>query len=372
MRKKYLERAGNVIGLNWNGPPPVFAAFCAVMLVGTMGSRVFSEEAPMVDSPAASETTSPVILLGDDAAEYLAAGQDGLWTSAATQDSAWTIDCRFRTLCNSKTTSENGTTTPPPTGWAPLSRLNYSLDSCWYGLRVGVERPNWGVHCEWLTPQQNIQGTMADYDWMTKDQSFTDLGYMQERWTEGQMLDLGGEFKLTDRFCGVSVELWPMAGFRWQQFDIMCYDLNQVKSSTSDPYRIDGNIISFNQQYYVTYLGGQLRKTFEFNWLPPIVVTFQGDWGYASAYNIDHHLRREGDMFTMDSTYGDSWHVGLTTEMLFNKHWSVGFQADYTQIHTCGTTHYVNEPLGQNFTYSNGVADYSNQMMLTAFIRLRI
>ena len=176
----------------------------------------------------------------------------------------------------------------------PLESAQLPVDnSSWHGLEVGLEKPTWGMHFEWLMPQQGIHGSMADFDWQFPDAGFTDLGFTQERWTEGQMLDLGLEFQLTKRFFTLPIEVWPSGGFRWQRFDIMCYDLTQVKYDNiwlDPPYTQSGNIISFNQQYYVAYIGGQLRAKLETGATQPIAVTFQGDWGYVDAYNMDHHI----------------------------------------------------------------------------------
>jgi hypothetical protein len=58
-----------------------------------------------------------------------------------------------------------------PSGpYTPLSKLAYSLDSTWAGLRVGVRKPDRDIHFEWLTPiAQGINGGMSDYDWNIDD-----------------------------------------------------------------------------------------------------------------------------------------------------------------------------------------------------------
>ncbi len=302
----------------------------------------------------------------------------GAWTPPVVP--TWTIDYRFRTLCSSATSYQFGTSDPPPAGWAPLSLLKFPLDSTWHGLRAGMEKPNWGVHFEWLMPQQGIAGNLTDYDWNPPNTngSFTDLGFADQRWVEGQMLDLEGELKMLE--CqfgwGPPVEVWPVVGFRWQRFNIRCYDGVQVKADNvwlDPPYSMAGDIIAFKQQYYMYYVGGQLRTTLNcLKKLPPVNLTFQGDWGHAAAYNVDHHLVREGDRFTMETTHGDSWHVSLAAEAPISPHFSLGFQADYLEIHTRGKHHFVNVPRGTDETWDNGVSVSSHQTWLTAFIRLRI
>jgi hypothetical protein len=298
------------------------------------------------------------------------------WTAAPAAQS-WTIEYRFRTMFSSETSYEFGTSPDFPEQWTPLSRLKFPLNSCWHGLRLAKETPLWNTHFEWMTPQRSIDGRMEDYDWFppNPDGSFTDLGYTEARWTDGQMLDIGFDFQLLDRPLGAPFAIWPTAGFRWQRFDIMCYNLEQVKSDNEwlDPPRIyEGDVLSFNQQYYTGYGGLQLRGKFDRTFLAPLVWTLQGDWGYTEAYNIDHHLIREGNRFTMERTHGDSWHISLTTEALLSSRVSLGLQADHLELTTRGTHHYLNEPIGDNETWSNGVLVKSHQTSLTAFLRLRI
>lgn len=262
-------------------------------------------------------------------------------------------------------------------GWSPLSRLVFPLNSSWHGLKFGLEGPNREIHFEWLVPQQGIDGELADYDWdpPNPDGSFTDLGYCKQRWTEGQMLDLGFKLRLSDSLFEMPIEFWPLGGFRWQRFGIMCYDCRQVKDYNAwvaEPEVYEGDVIAFNQQYYIGYFGGQLRWQFETQWLSHIDLRLQGDWGITGGYNEDHHLLREGDRWTMETTYGDSWHVAFTAEARLSKRWSLGFQADYLKIDTRGNHRWVNIPEGVDCTWSDGVKVSSEQTWLTVFLRLSI
>ena len=279
----------------------------------------------------------------------------------------WTIDYRVRATVDSHTTYEFGF----PGGWSPLSRLKFPINSLWHGLDVGLREKDWGIHFQWLMPlQRQIDGDMYDYDWMMPDQGFTDLGVTQQRWTDGQMLDLGAEFRAFDSLYGWPIELWPTLGFRWQRFDIMAYNLVQWKEDDvwpADPYRYAGDVISFNQEYYIYYIGGQLRTKLGSR----VSLTFQGDWGYTFGRNIDHHLLREGDRFTFEQTEGDSWHIGLTTEVALTRRWSLGFEVEHTRISTTGKHRMLNQPLDIDESWTDGVRVWSDQTWLTAFVRFR-
>jgi hypothetical protein len=285
----------------------------------------------------------------------------------------WTIDYRFRTFFASGTSRESGTAQPPPIGWTPAERLNLALNSDWHGLRIGVGEPTWGVQFEWMMPQQGIQGGLEDYEWNppNRDGSYTDLGLTTPRWSGGfgQYIDFGLEFQLTERTFDRPVEIWPMAGFRWQRFQVTGYELNQVKLQNvwlDPPLYRDGDILLFNQQYYTGYLGGQLRMR-----ILALSLTFQADWGYTWGYNVEHDLLAPGNRYTMDATRGDSWHIAVVAEVRLDDRISIGFQYDHLAISTIGTHHLLNLPRGEDMTWDNGVAVSSNQNWMTGFLRFR-
>lgn len=293
-------------------------------------------------------------------------------------DSVFKLDYRLRWLTDSHTSYEFGTPELPPDGWTPLSRLVFSLNSLWHGVSVGWERPGWNLRFEWLTPmQRRVQGDLEDYDWLppNPDGSFTDLGVMRERWTDAQMLDLAGQFRLVEKPLGLPLEVWPGAGFRWQRLGLMASDPFQLKEFNvwqEYPWSYYGDVISFKQEYFVGYVGGEIRATIEGWRLPPLQVTFRGDWGWTDGFNIDHHLIREGDRYTKESTHGDTWRVGLTFETLLRRCVSLGFEVDYLEFATKGRHHLINIPLEQDLTWDHGVRAWSDQTWLTAFVRLRI
>jgi hypothetical protein len=284
-------------------------------------------------------------------------------------DRGFSIDYRYRALCDSRMAYEIGTANLPPTGYSPLSMLEFPINSSWTGLQVGVDRPNWGLHCEWLTAMtQSIDGRFEDYDWRESDRAYTDLGYGPQRWNDAQMVNLDLERKMTDRFFGLPIEVWPTVGFRWERLDVTAHDLDQVLwqgQPISDHYA--GDVLTYDQQYYICYVGGQLRRAVYIGG-QEIRLTFQGDWGYTWAYGVDHHILRS--FYGLNQTQGDSWHVGLTAEAPLSQRFSVGVQGDFLSIRTTGKTWeaYDNGSAGPSWT--NGVCAYSDQTMITAFARL--
>ncbi len=77
-------------------------------------------------------------------------------------------------------------------------------------------------------------------------------------------------------------------------------------------------------------------------------------------------------MYTMDSTYGNSLHFGLTAEVPLTQHLTAGFQVDHSELTTFGWERYVNVPQGRDYSFSNGVGDFAYETMLTVFLQLRI
>ncbi len=283
----------------------------------------------------------------------------------------WTIDYRILRLADSNTSYQFGT--PQVNGgWAPLSKLDWSLDSTWQGFNIGFEKPNWTIHFEWLTPMgSEIDGDMADFDWNIdppqNDPNRLDSHTLSSlRWNDGHMIDLEWKFKWEN----AQTEIWPMLGFRFQRFDMTASGINYLVPAYGPLPQYDGvDVITFNQQYYQLYLGGQIRRTVCCMGMS-IDLTFQGDWAATWGYNIDHHLLRAGgDRFTMENTGGDAYHLGLTAETTLIGRFSLGLQVDHMQIRTTGTHRMDWQSQGYDITWTNGVLVKSRQTSFTAFLR---
>jgi hypothetical protein len=287
----------------------------------------------------------------------------------------WSIDYRVRSVHSSYTSYEFGMPEYEPVSWAPLSKLEFPLNSTWHGLQILRQTPNTNMRFEWLTPIGNgINGEMHDYDWTIPGADYTDLGIMKQRWNDGQMLDFNFEYKLFDNLL-LPVEFWLSCGFRWQRFDITNYALVQVKDGDvwpANPYVCADDVITFNQQYSTEYIGGEFRKTLA--WIPtlPLQLRLMGDYGAAQGYNCDHHLIREGDRYTMESTTGDSLHYALSAELSITKTITLGAQYDQLFIRTQGEHHFYNEPYGVDERWNNGVRVQSDQSWFTIYLRLSV
>ncbi len=298
------------------------------------------------------------------------------WCGDKLQQCDWHVDYRVRSMFSSSTAYEFGTPEYQPDPFAPISRLEFALNSTWHGLRIEAEKPRWRIGFEWLTPMHaDIGGVMADYDWdnsgpPSNSLQLESLTHSALRWNEGQMLELEAAFQWTDSLLGRSVRFWPVLGFRFQRFDMTAYSLNSLVPPDGPDPSLDGvDVIHFKQQYYMGYFGGEFSTTTRLTRRIPLALTFRGDLGPTAAYNVDHHLLREGERYTKEKTHGLAWHVRLGLETPLAGRFAAGLQADYLAIHTTGTHRWVNEPFGIDMQWRNGVVVSSQQVSLTAYLR---
>jgi hypothetical protein len=283
-----------------------------------------------------------------------------------------------RPYFGSHTSYQFGTHPASAVQYAPLSKLDWSLNSTWTGLRLGRETETRGFHFEWLTPMQNnINGQMADFDWLTPaDPSQLDsLTLSDLRWRDAQMIDLGGEFKWSDCMFGMPIEIWPMMGFRWQRFSMVGSSLDYIVPPLGpDPVWAGRDIITFSQQYYMLYLGGQLRTNLCLLGRD-VDFRFQGDWAPTWGYNSDHHLSYEDigiHRYTMEKTAGGAMHVALIAETQLTDRLWLGLSADHLALTTWGQHRWLMSGAATvDETWTNGVEVRSDQTSITAFLRAR-
>jgi outer membrane protease len=299
---------------------------------------------------------------------------DGCVCSAVESCRTWYVDYRIQQMLG-YTSYQFGTGGPwhGYPAFDPLSKLDYSLNSTWTGVRFGVQRCNWDVHLEWLIPMvQHIDGGIKDYDWNIhspyNDPTRLDsLSHSATRWNDGQKIELEADYKYSECFLGMPIEVWPLAGFRFQRFDMTAYGGEQIIPPTG-PFNFQGDALTLNQQYYIGYIGFQLRRTIERECRPPVNLAFQFDWGGTAGYMVDHHLIRETDMYTMESTGGDTLHLGLSGDIPLNCHLKLGLQADYLRIRTTGTIRQQEDGV-TTYTGNHGVLVKSEQTDITAYLQ---
>jgi hypothetical protein len=281
------------------------------------------------------------------------------------------IDYRYRAFVGSDVTSRFETSIPGSAN-TMYSELNFPINSSWHGLRLAVDEPNWGAHFEWMAPQQSIDGHLTDYDYLNRpDDSLTlsEIGITRENWLDGQMIDLGIEYQISQCTLNLPIETWPLLGFRWQRFHLMGFDGQQLYDGRwiSPPAEYPGDVINFNQQFYTLYFGLQFRTR-----VRSALLTLQADGGAAWGYNAANYYYRTGDLYTMESMTGGSWHIGFTAEVPISERFCFGFQYDHIGIRGYGTHRYQNLPLNEYGVSNDPTCVSSCQNSIMAFIRYRM
>ncbi|MCE5243562.1 MAG: omptin family outer membrane protease [Syntrophobacteraceae bacterium] len=287
-----------------------------------------------------------------------------------------TLGIKTQRLIGSHTSYEFGN--PEAPYQAPLSRLEFPLDSWWAGGELRVIFPRFSLGAEVLTNVPgDTDGRMKDSDWTDDDRPRVKTIYsemlcrLQTSYAVGTDIDL----KVSDWLCLPEwVDLRPVAGFRYQSLNLLVHDGAQYDlTGLSPPYHIVGNAIDFDQTYYQYFLG--MRAGFDLGKyagrlkLKKLAVRLQVDWAYVDGHNRDHHLLREGVRYTFEDTHGDAWHGLIGLEAGFTEHLSLALEGDFLAISTTGSHRFVNESFGVDEKWSNGVRVWSDQNSLSLKLR---
>jgi len=166
----------------------------------------------------------------------------------------------------------------------------------------------------------------------------------------------------------VWLDLRPVGGFRWQQFNLVDHDGTQWATGEA-ALALPGDGIRFEQTYRHFFLG--MRADFDLGKRGPLerlTTQIQVDWAYVEGHNQDHHLLRQGERYSYEDTCGQAWHgmIGLKAGLL--RHLDLILKADFMKLSTSGTHRLVNAPLGLDLKWSNGVNVWSDQNSLSLML----
>jgi outer membrane protease len=179
-------------------------------------------------------------------------------------------------------------------GSSKLSKLTWELDNV---QMVGVEASvgltekvslNFGG---WFN-SDNGKGTMEDYDWYDGDDSpWTDYTESNSYVEEAMMLDASISYLLVKN---KNYSLSTTAGFRhdkfrWNSYDATgiysFYDLSYLRAQDVELY---GQNISYKQEYYVPYIGLDLKYNLSDKW--KFTSYIRGSlWAWGEAEDIHHN-----------------------------------------------------------------------------------
>lgn len=282
-------------------------------------------------------------------------------------------DIKTQYMIGSHTSYEFGN--PEPPYQKPLSRLEFRLDSLWVGGGLTAAFPRFSIHAQALTnASEESGGHMRDSDWEDDANPGFKTTYSESQCRIDPSYDVTVDMDLVvSDWLNLPgwFDLRPVIGFRWQDFNFVVHDGTQFDlTGFAPPLPLAGDLLTFEQTYSQYFVGVRTAldpgKPFK---LKSLAVRMQFDWAYVEADNQDHHLLREGNRYTYEYTYGNSWHGSIGLEAGVLEHLFLDLQADFLAIATTGYHRLVNASLGLNRSWSNGTRVWSDQNSLSLTLR---
>ncbi len=279
----------------------------------------------------------------------------------------WSLGIKVRRLLDSHTSYEFGNPYPPYQ--APLSRLEFPLDSWWGGAEIRASYPRFSLGLEALRSlSSEADGKMSDSDWDDDETPGLRTIYSESqcRIEPSYTIRADADLKVSDWLGFPSrLDLRPVIGFRWQHFRLVTHDGVQYEHGDS-PKPLPGDGIRFYQTYRQYFIG--LKSDFDLAGYIPLRrfnLIMQLDWAYVQGENEDHHLLRVGRRFTFEDTRGQAWHGFLGLKAGLSENLAFGLELDYLWLSTTGSHRLVNKPFEIDFTFHHGVKVWSRQASLS-------
>jgi len=275
------------------------------------------------------------------------------------------LGVKIKYFDNSHTSYEFGNPFSPYQ--APLSRLEFPLDSWWGGVELRLSYPRFSIGGEVLTNALgDAHGRMKDSDWDDNDAPDRKTIYSESgcRMEPSYMARFDMDLEISD-WLGLPqwFSLRPVVGFRYQNFHMVTHDGIQYEPfSGKPPASLPGKGIRFKQTYWQYFTG--IRSSVDigqFANISSLKFLVQFDWAYVEGSNEDNHLLRAGRRFTYEDTFGYAWHASAGLKKGLTKNLFLSFDVDYLQITTTGSHRLVNEAFNMDFGFSHGVKVWSEQ-----------
>ena len=287
----------------------------------------------------------------------------------------FSLGAKIKYLFKSHTSYEFGNPFPPYQ--APLSQLEFPLDSWWGGLEMRLSFPRFSLGLEAFTNvSQNAHGKMEDSDWDNDARIDGKTLYSQSQMRVGPsyMIKADADLEVSD-WLGLPkwLSIRPLVGMRWQKFNLVAHDgIQYTYGDGSSPLILSGESLRFKQTYWHYFTG--IRATIDMSGLTGISslrLVSQFDWAYVEGMNEDNHLLRAGRRFTYEDTYGEAWHgmIGLRKDL--SKNFTVGLDLDHLTISTTGNHRLLNRTMGLDMSFSNGVKVWSDQTSISLTLEYR-
>jgi hypothetical protein len=285
-------------------------------------------------------------------------------------ENPWSAELHVKRYFSSHTSYEFGNPYPP--NQAPLSRLEFPMNTWWAGgeLRRRFSRFSVGVEVLGSIPMESDL-VFKDSDWSTDARPNVKDVYSEAqcRVEPSYMVRGDVDLKIAD-WVGLPVwfDLRPVAGVRWQDLNFLAHNGVQVYPAPWDntpPDHYPGDAIRFEQTYWQYFLG--IRTAYDLGRhirVPRLKVLGQLDWAYVQGDNKDHHLLRRGNRWTYEQTSGNAWHASLGVKAGLTKNINAGLEVEYLRIQTTGTHRWVHDVENVDESWVNGVKVWSEQMSL--------
>jgi outer membrane protease len=279
-------------------------------------------------------------------------------------DKKWSTQFHVKRFWKSHTSYEFGHPFPPRQ--APLSRLEFPINTWWIGgeVRRNFSRFSAGLEALAAIPMDSADNVMRDSDWDDETQPSVRTIYSESqcRMDQSYMLRAEVDMKVGD---WMKIPDWldirPVAGVRWQRFMLMVHDGYQTEIQ-GNGMPLPGDSIRFFQTYSQFFCGikvaWNVQKLFK---SLPLKFQSQLDWAYVDADNSDHHLLRTGNRWTYEKTTGDAWHFSTGFQAALTQNISAGLEWEYLRLRSTGTHRLSNDFFGINFSFDNGVEVWSDQ-----------
>ena len=305
---------------------------------------------------------SLLVLLGS----FISAPASALEAQEKDVAGPWSASLRTKYFFRSHTSYEFGNPFPPYQ--APLSRLEFPLNSWWAGasLRREFSRFSAGVEV-FRNLSGEVEGKMMDSDWDDDEHPALKTIYSESscRMEPSYIVSGDVDLKISD-WLGLPrwLDLRPAAGLTWQRFSLVTHDGVQYELTPGgmQPILLPGDGIRFEQNYWQFFVGFKtvfdLGKPFH---LSGLKIETQVDWSYVTANNKDHHLLREGNRITEENTTGDAWHALVNLKIGLAQNLNANIGAEYRSISTTGSHRLVNHTFGIDFAFNHGVKVWSEQ-----------
>lgn len=281
----------------------------------------------------------------------------------------WEFNAEIKRYLTSHTSYEFGSPEAPFT--KPLSRLEFPVNTWWLNLDLRRTSPRWSVGGRaGLSLNRNSNQWMEDSDWGPSGSVNALTNYSRNYCDIRNAFLFRGDVdvNISDWLRLPSAwEIRPLFAFQFQRFKAVAHDGVQwnYDKDTSEP--LDGDAISFRQDWY-TYMIG-LRGSYSKNLNKNVTIKLRGeaDWGPAVGYNEDHHLLR-GNRFTYEKTSGQALYFSTGLDMTVSKTITMGVGIDYLQIRTSGIHRWWDTAEAADQCWSDGVKAWSDQFGLSTHI----